>query len=120
MISGEPAVTLVVSNTLQSSTANTATYAILISGPLLCVVGFKVTIYSFNGASPLMEINSTPYVLNDTFNITLDATGKATLTQLLSIANSPGNNLQAQITIETVSVGNISSISFFWSNVLHV
>ena len=116
-LSAKPEITYVQSNTLTSSTANTATYSIVIAGPVSCVVGFKVTIYTFFGGGEEMSIDSTDYVLNDTFNATLDSmTGLVTLTQFLKINNSPGNRINVTITIETVSKGVVSSFSNSWTN----
>jgi hypothetical protein len=118
---GQPAITLVQSNTLSSSTANTATYTVVIQGPKSCVVGLKVTLFSSFGSSPQMSINSTFYVLNDTFSVTLDAvTGLATLTQFLSISNTSGHTISVQVTIETVSKGIIKYVDYYWDNTVRV
>lgn len=115
---GKPAITVVQSNTLTSSTTNTAHYSIVIVGPKSCVVGFKVTIYSSVGTGPEMSINSTDYILNDTFNVTLDSvTGMAPLIQFLKIDTPiPPNLISVQITIVSVSKGTISNSFFEWSN----
>lgn len=116
-MSTAPEITKVVSNTLDSSTANTATYTIVISGPKSCIVGFKVTIFNVLGSFGEMDIDGSSYVLNDTFNYTTDAvTGLITLTQFLTVTNSPGNRIDTQVTIETVSKGVRSPTLYFWNN----
>lgn len=110
---GKPQITRIQSNTLTSSTANTAHYAIVVAGPKSTVVGFKVTIYSAFGTGAEMSVNSVDYVLNDTFSVTLDAvTGLSTLDQYLKMDNTSGYRLSVQITIETVSKGVIGNPSF--------
>lgn len=112
-----PEITGVLSNTLISSTANTGTWEIVISGPKDCIVGFQVTLFSSLGTGPENTINGTDYVLNDTFSLTLDhVTGQTTISQILSIANVTTNRINVQVTIETVSKGTINPSSKFWTN----
>lgn len=116
-MSGKPAITEVLSNTLVSSTASTGTWTIVLSGPKSCVVGMKVTIYSSLGASPENTINGTDYFLGNTFSVTLDPiTGLSSITQILRIANTSGNRINVQVTIETVSKGTIRPSASFWTN----
>lgn len=118
---GQPQITRVQSNTFVSGNAHQSTFTIVIAGPKSCVVSFKVTIYTSFGPSAEMSINSTDYILNDTFNFTTDSgTGLITLTQFLSIANTPGNRINVQITLESVSKGTISTTSKFWTNFVTV
>lgn len=116
-MSGASTITKIISNTFTGGTSNTGNWTIVVKGPLSAVVGFKVTGFNSLGVVPENKINGSDYVLNQTFSLTLDAiTGLTTITQMLSIANVPGNRINVQVTIETVSSGGISSSSRFWTN----
>lgn len=115
---GGSGVTYIASNVLASSTISTATFTIIVNGAPNSVVTFKVTTYSASDpGSAVLTINTVTYVLNNTFNITLDNFGTTTITEVLNVGSmTTGHGIQVIVTIESASLGVVSPTLNTFSN----
>jgi hypothetical protein len=98
------------SNTPSGSTGTTQTYTTVYAGEPGAVLGLKVTSYTHSSGGALYTFNGTTYVLNDTFNITLDGAGQFTATQVVDVGtSSPGNGIDVIVTIMSTTIGAVGT-----------
>lgn len=97
-------------NSISGSTTQTVTYTTIVNGPAGAVVTFKLTTFNHSNPGAVYKCNGLTYILNDTFNVTLDGSGATTLTQFLDVGTStPGNGANTILTITAVSIGLVGA-----------
>lgn len=102
--------TFFASNTPTGGTGSTQNWNTKITGEPGSVVGFQVEVYSASQMSAVLQIDGTPYVLNDTFSKTLDGTGQYTLAWFMDVGTTtPGNGFAVRIYVISTTIGTIGS-----------
>lgn len=97
-------------NTETGSTGTTQTWQTDYSGEPGVVLGMKVTSYSHSSGSANYTVNGTTHVLNDTFNLTLDGSGNASIVQFIDVGTStPPAGIFVTLTIMTTTGGGVVS-----------
>lgn len=96
--------------TFVSNTSTSVTYSAQFLGEPGAVMLMKVTSLTKSNMSGFFKVNGSTYILNDTFNLTLDGAGQVTITELVDVGTStPGNGIDAILTIMTTTIGSIGT-----------
>lgn len=98
-------------NNETGSTGTTQTWQTDYTGEPGAVLGMKVTSYSHSSGSAVYKVNGSTYILNDTFNITLDGSGNASVTQFIDVGTStPPAGIAVTLTIMTTTIGTVAPV----------
>lgn len=100
--------TYFLSNTLQSTTGQSATYLSVIQGAAGATITFKVTTLSKSNPGGYYEVDGVVYNLNDTFTRVLNGSGQVSITQYINVGTSTtGNAIDVILTIYATTNGTI-------------
>lgn len=91
------------------STSSSQTYTGQYKGEPGAVLTLKVTSYTTsNPGGTTFTFNGSTYILNDTFNVTLDGSGNSpAFTQVIDVGTStPGNGADVIVTIISTTIGS--------------
>lgn len=82
-------------------------FSTTVLGPAGAVVTLKVTNLNDVGGIGNLNVDGNPYVLNDTFDITLDGSGTYTFPVDIQCADTSGSSVNAELTITATSIGDV-------------